>query len=503
MNFGHCMDLVGCDYSHIPLPVVTLAALTPGDVEVAIVDENVEPVPLDTDADIVAFSAMLAQRERFLELAPKFRERGKFVAVGGAMVRLLADECRANADALFFGEAEYTWPRFIEDFRAATPEAEYRQEGWVNMDHSPMPRYDLLKADRYASACVQATRGCPFACAYCDVPTTLGKTPRSKPIDNVIREVRELSRMGFDSAFFVDDNFSANKAYAKALLRALIAARPTFATKMYFYTQETLLAAGDTELLGLYFKAGFRRLFIGIETSNVEHLRAVDKRHNTVRDIRKSVATIQAHGIVVWAGILFGFEGSTEAHFDEQKAFILETGIVPVQTGLLQAMPETPLYDRVKKTDRLRPLPSVMGGAGMGDRIHGPTTNIHSAGLSDRELNARFAVFLDETFSPRAFSNVIHEIGRRVPNRPMSTWPSLTLDYVKTLLKTTAYYLFSGDRDLRSLFFTVLFSGISGRANNLDELLFHLVIYKHMKTFYGGLARVVSLEAEVDRAAAE
>ena len=487
------MDLVGCDYSHIPLPVATLAALTPDGVDIAIVDENVEPVPIETDADVIAFSVMLAQRERFLYLAAAFKEQGKFVVVGGPVTRLLFEECRNHTDAVFVGEGEYTWPQFIDDYRAGLAKEEYRQEGWVDMKDSPIPRFDLLKSKHYAGASVQASRGCPYSCTYCDVPVNQGSTPRSKPIEKVIQEVRQLSLLGFDSVFFVDDIFSANKIFAKKLLRALIDANPTFSTKMYYYTQDTLLVSNDEELLNLYFQAGFRRLFIGIETPNEKHLGAMSKKHNTFMDIRKSIEKIQSHGIIIWAGILFGLEENTAGDFEEQKNFILETGILPVQTGLLQAMPETALFEQMRTAGRLRKLPSVMGGAGLGDRYSGPTTNIVSSGLPEHELNSRFAVFLHEMFSPKSFDLLIHGIGRKVPNRALSTWPPITWNYLKTLFRTLGYYLFNRDRELRALFLKVLFNGISGRANNLDELLFHLVIYKHMKIFYGNLAQLVSL----------
>lgn len=174
MNFQFAMDLVDCAFSHIPLPLCTLAALTPAGIDVFLVDETVEEVDLTLDAYVIAMTGIYCQRERLFELADAFRARGKTVVIGGPIAHDLTDACRAHADVVFLGEAEYTWPRFCADYRAGRFEREYRQEGFVDMEDSPVPRFDLLKASRYSSGCIQATRGCPFRCEFCDVPDKHG-----------------------------------------------------------------------------------------------------------------------------------------------------------------------------------------------------------------------------------------------------------------------------------------------------------------------------------------
>ncbi|HEY2748703.1 MAG TPA: radical SAM protein, partial [Polyangia bacterium] len=286
MNFQFAMDLVGCAFSHIPLPLATLAALTPKEVELVIVDENVEPIDLAVDADVIAFSGIYCQRRRLFELADAFRARGRIVAIGGAIATDLPDECRSHCDHLFIGEAEYTWPRFWEELGRGQAQAEYRQDEPIDMRDSPVPLFDRLKVERYSSGCVQATRGCPHRCEYCEVPARQGSRPRSKPVAQVLEEVRRLAALGFDSIFFVDDYFVGNRRYARELLTALAGLVKELPTPIYFYAQVTLNVARDEEMLALFHAAQFRRFFVGIETSDHDKLRAIHKPQNTEMDVR-------------------------------------------------------------------------------------------------------------------------------------------------------------------------------------------------------------------------
>ena len=366
MNFQFAMDLVDCAFSHIPLGLCTLGALTPADIDVTLVDENVEAVDLDLDCDVVAMTGIYCQRERMFELADAFRARGKVVVLGGAITQDMYEECRAHADVLFLGEAEYTWPRFCQDFRAGKNEVEYTQAEFVDMRDSPVPRFELLKAKRYSSACVQATRGCPYRCEYCDVPQKQGNRPRSKPVDRVLEEVERLVALGFDSVFFVDDHFVGNRKYARELLTALGDLVKRLPIQVYFYAQTTLNVARDEEMLALFHAANFRRFFVGIETSNVAKLRAMDKTQNAELDIREAIARIQSYNITVWAGIILGLDDDNASAFEEQYRFITESGITPTLIGLLQAMPGAPLYERIKRERRLRVLPALVGSNPMG-----------------------------------------------------------------------------------------------------------------------------------------
>ena len=484
MNFRFAMDLVGRSFSHIPLNLATLAALTPADVEVVIVDENVETLDLDMSTDVVAFTGIYIQRRRLFELAEAFRKRGKIVAIGGSIATDLEADCRALADAVFVGEAEYTWPQFVADARAGTIAPVYRQTELVDMKDSPIPRLDLVRGERYASGCIQATRGCPYRCEYCDVPTKDGGRPRSKPVERVLEEIRQHARLGYDSIFFVDDHFAGNREYVRTLLRGIIALLPTLPGPMYFYTQVTLNVARDPELLDLFHAAGFRRFFIGIETSSTDSLRAMNKGHNIEMDMREAIAAIQARNITIWAGIILGLDGDDEAAFDHQLRFIQETSITPTLIGLLQAMPGAPLYERAKAEGRFKVLPDVVGSGAYGAVSTRGVTNFTPKRMTEQALMDGFARVVRGVFDPQNYGDrLLAGTGKGLKPQP-STVQALHWNNILVVGRTVRYFLFQADAGSRKFFLRVMGAIIARRFRGFEELFFHIVIYKHLRHFY-------------------
>lgn len=490
MNFAHCMDIVGAKYSHLPLALPTLAALTPDDCTIELIDENVKPVPLTTDADIVALSGSVPQRERLFELAARFRKLGKFVVIGGPITFDLLEQCRANADVVFVGEAEYTWPAFIKDYRQGDHKALYQQEEWINIDDSPVPYYHLLESHNYASGCIQVTRGCPNRCDFCDIPVRYGNQPRSKKIDQVLQEIRILAGLGYDSVFIVDDNFAGNRAYAKDLLRAIAVLLPTLPVKMYFYTQTTLDVGNDDELLELFKAAAFLRLFIGIETGDREGLRDLNKRHQVDMNIKSAVDNIRSHGITVWAGIMFGLEGDDITSFDRQYEFIRDTDFIPVQVGLLQAVPGTPLYKRAIDGNRLLRLPSVYGLTALSEDDIPKATNLVSTKMNDSEIEKNFARVLRKMYSPEFFRGKLLQYMKSSGRNVRPSKLVLNVRNTMILLRMIAYYLFRADRETRKMFLQVLLVLPFQGLQILDEAVFHLLAYKHMRTHYYRIAEI-------------
>jgi radical SAM superfamily enzyme YgiQ (UPF0313 family) len=484
MNFRFAMDLVGRSFSHLPLNLATLAALTPRDVEVSIVDENVEPVDLDAEADVVALTGIYMQRRRLFELAESFRKRGRIVAIGGSIATDLEEECRARADAVFVGEAEYTWPRFVRDARAGAVSPVYRQSELVDMNDSPIPRLDLLKNERYAGGCVQATRGCPYRCEYCDVPSKDGGRPRSKPVAQVLEEIRQHVRFGYNSIFFVDDHFAGNRDYVRGLLKAIIELLPTLPGPMQFYTQVTLNVARDPELLELFHAAGFRRFFIGIETPSRESLRSINKNHNIEMDMAEAISVIQSHNITIWAGILLGLDTDDEGSFGRQIRFIEETAITPTLIGLLQVVPGAPLYERVKAEGRIKALPDVVGSGAFGAPSSQGLTNLIPKNMSEQALMQGFARVARAVYAPRAFGDRLIRGLAKGRRRHPSTLKALHPHNIAVLLRTSFFYLAQADPESRGMFLRVMRAVVARRFQGLEEFIFHIVIYKHLRQFY-------------------
>jgi radical SAM superfamily enzyme YgiQ (UPF0313 family) len=341
----------GCIFPNLSMP--TLAGLTPAPHAVQLCDENVEEIDFDVEADVVGVTGYIIHRERMFEIADQFRRRGRFVVIGGPFASLCPEQLRDRCDALFVDEAEETWPQFLADFEAGVPKSEYRPAEKPDMTRSPMPRFDLLRVDRYHALTIQFARGCPFNCEFCDIIVVYGRRPRAKSVEQVMQEVHECHRLGARQIFIVDDNFIGNKKLAKELLRALGRFGRERGYPIDFQTEVSLNVAQDEELLALMHEANFTTIFIGIESPRKESLAESKKTQNLRGNLIENVRRIQAYGIQVQAGMIVGFDHDDESIFDEQLRFIQEARIPVSMTGMLQAMPKTPLYDRVEREGRL------------------------------------------------------------------------------------------------------------------------------------------------------
>jgi radical SAM superfamily enzyme YgiQ (UPF0313 family) len=353
-SFGFIRHIGGFKAVMPPLGLAILGALVPAGFDVEIVDENVEAIDFDARCDLVALSAMVIQEARLFEVADQFRRRGRLVCMGGPICNVLPERCRPHCDVLFEGEGEYTWPRFLDEWRRGRHTNHYVQVEKIDMRDSPAPRLELLKINRYRVGCVQTTRGCPFKCEFCDIIVTYGRKVRVKPIDAVIRELEHWVRQGVDFVTLADDNLVGDRAYCRQMLRAVGDWNRARAVPISLYAEMSVDAVRDPELLELCRHANITEMFLGVETPRKAGLRETLKMQNVVIDLVAAVKTIQSYGMVTVAGMIVGFDTDDPDIFEDQFAFLQDAGIPIVMLGLLQAIPRTPLYDRLAKTGRLR-----------------------------------------------------------------------------------------------------------------------------------------------------
>jgi radical SAM superfamily enzyme YgiQ (UPF0313 family) len=500
-NFAFAARLGGFSYSHPPLGAITLAAHTPAGVRVRVLDQNVEQVAIDRLAPVVGISAMYVQRESAYALAEAVRASGRTVILGGSLVNALPQRSAAAADAIVHGEAEETWPRVCADVQAGRLAPEYRAAGRFDLSRAAVPRFDLLRPGAYSTASIQTSRGCPFACDYCDVPLLDGRPPRTKSVDQVMREVEATWALGYRSLFFVDDHFLGQRKLAIALLEELARFGVAHRHGMIFYCQATVNLARDPELLELMYRANFRRVFLGIESDDIDALRAMNKGHNTLMPLAEAVREIQRHNIVVWAALLLGFDGERRETPARYIRFAREAGIGMVVPGILQAVPGTAYHRRVVEQGRLVPLRNgyVGGQAGSLDSLL--VTNVEPTEMSHGELIAGYRELVDGLYRGEPYGERVVaalSAGER-PELGGLQWRQAWSERA-TFLRVLAHFLRTDDPERRAVARRIAAWVVQARGHRADEAIFHLVAYEHLREFYGRAARASTpLAADLER----
>jgi radical SAM superfamily enzyme YgiQ (UPF0313 family) len=373
-----------------------LAALTPSEHQVTLIDENVEPLDFDrlARADIVGLTGMSVQRTRMLEILEELKRRGVFTVVGGPWVSVREDYFGELADVIFVGEAETTWPEFLADWSAARQRSRYEQAQPTDMTLVPLPRYDLLKMRHYLFGSIQFSRGCPFQCEFCDIIVTFGRRPRLKTNVQVIGELEMLRSQGMEIAFIVDDNLIGNKPAIKSLLRDVIAWQQAEGYPFTFFTEASLDLADDAELLQLMVDANITSVFIGIESPNEASLRETKKFQNVRKGgtILQRIHTIQDAGLDVWCGMILGFDNDDKSIFQAHGDYLREARVLHAMVGMLYAIPKTPLHARLAAEGRLGEEDEAEFG-----------TNVIPAQMTRSELRDGYVQLLADLYEPEAY----------------------------------------------------------------------------------------------------
>ncbi len=378
----------------MPVPSLPLlAALTPADHRVTIVDENVEPIDYErlARADLVGLTGMIVQRSRMSEILSEVKKLNVFTVVGGPWVTVKEDYFGSRPDAIFVGEAEETWPQFLEEWKHGSPRKRYKQTRPTDMKHVPAPRIDLLKTQDYLFGSIQFSRGCPFQCEFCDVIVTFGHRPRFKSAEQILSEIEALRAHRLEVAFIVDDNLASNRAAIKSLLRHVIAWQEDNGYPIIFVAEASLDLAEDPELMDLMLAANIQSVFVGIESSSEESLRGTRKFQNISRDrtLLERVRAIQACGLEAWCGMVVGFDQDTRGVFEAHLDFVRQAHIVEVMVSMLSAIPTTALHSRLSAEGRLDPEDQSAYG-----------TNVIPLQMSREELREGFIWLMNELYAP-------------------------------------------------------------------------------------------------------
>lgn len=329
--------------------------MLPASWQLELVDLNVEPLTDRAihEADVVMISAMLVQEPSVREVIARCHAAGRRIVAGGPLFTTGAERFD-DVDCCVVGECEGIIGQLVSDLDNGTLRRRYQASTRPDLSLTPVPRWDLIRMRDYAMMPVQFSRGCPFDCEFCDISAVYGRVPRVKSAPQLLAELDALRRANWrGGVFVVDDNFIGNRARAKDLLRAIVGWRKSRPDAPTLTTEASINLADDPELMDLMVKAGFKHVFIGIETPNEAALLECRKVQNTRRDLVATVRTIHQRGLEVMAGFIVGFDSDTKAVFDQQKRFIEDAGVVTAMVGLLTALPGTRLFTRLTCEGRM------------------------------------------------------------------------------------------------------------------------------------------------------
>jgi radical SAM superfamily enzyme YgiQ (UPF0313 family) len=354
-SFKHALPFQGKRSAFPPLGLLTVAAMLPSYWQKRLVDVNVRRLK-DSDlewADVVFFSAMIVQGPSLREHLARAKRHGKRTVVGGP-ISSAHDPAITQADHVVEGEAEELIGQLAADLERGEARPHYSHPQLPDVTRVPLPALELAPLRRYSSMSVQFSRGCPFTCEFCDIIEIYGRRPRTKTPDQVCAELDQLHRLGWrGSVFMVDDNFIGNKKNVKLLLPRLVRWMRDHRYPFSLYTEASLNLAEDEELLALLREARFTRVFLGIETPVAESLKETTKFQNLRKDLVESVRLIQSYGMEVMGGFIVGFDNDPADVFDRQIEFIRKAAIPLSMVGLLNAIPNTQLWRRLKAEGRL------------------------------------------------------------------------------------------------------------------------------------------------------
>ncbi len=315
-SFKHVLPFVSKRAAFPPLGLLTVAATLPADWQLKLIDLNVDRLT-DRDllwADYVMLSAMIVHKASVTDIVERCHGLGKPIIAGGPLFTT-GHAAFPHIDHFVLGEAEELMPQVVEDMRRGTLRHSYVALTRPDITRVPVPRWDLINPRHYVTMSVQFSRGCPFDCEFCDIIVMNGRVPRTKSPAQLVGELEQLRRQGWqDKVFIVDDNFIGNKQQAKALLREIIRWRARTRTKMGFLTEASADLAEDSELCELMVRAGFKKVFVGFETPATKSLQECGKLQNCRRDLGESVKILQRAGLEVMGGFIVGFDSDPVRH---------------------------------------------------------------------------------------------------------------------------------------------------------------------------------------------
>jgi hopanoid C-2 methylase len=480
-TFSHAYHLFGRVRAFMPPQgLLLIAAYMPEPWAVRFIDENIAPASAEdlAWADAVFVSGMHIQAPQIHDIARRAKAAGKVVALGGPSVSG-APEMYPEFDYIHVGEIGDGTDKLIATLDAdCTPPAgqiRFETAERLPLPDFPVPAYHLIRLDRYLLGSLQFSSGCPYRCEFCDIPALYGRQPRLKTPEQLCAELDAMLAQGRYPTFiyFVDDNFIGNRKATKEMLPHLIAWQKKRGHPLRFGCEATLNLAKQPEILSLMRQAEFETVFVGIETPDVDALKQMRKEQNAALPILEGINTLNSYGLEVTSGIILGLDTDTPDSEERLKAFIDASNVPILTINLLQALPKTPLWDRLKRDQRL-----IADDSGL-------ESNVRFLRPYD-EVVAMWRRCIAHAYAPeRLFQRFAHQVEATYANRltdaPVRgklTWSNISLALVLAFNIVRHIGLRA---DYRRVFWKAVLPAL--RRGQVDAALSMGIVGHHMITF--------------------
>ena len=332
--------------------------------------EDIAPVDWQyvRGADLVCISTITNTAIRAYAIASRVRALGIPVVMGGVHPTYMPSEALEYADYVVRGEGERPLLSLVESLDAGSPPLSgikgisYRDPGKkiihtrkedilddIELDALPDPDFRLVHGWKPSYVYpVSTSRGCPFDCNFCSVVPMFGRKYRFKSVERTLAELRYIKSIKKGTRFFVDDNFTANKARSKILLRAIIEE----GLRDCWVVQARTDVAKDPELIRLMADAGVHTIYIGFESINPKTLKKFNKKQE-LSDIVSSINIIRDNGMHIHGMFILGADTDDLDTIKKTADFAANSGIETVQIIALTPLPGTRLFEEIRGQGRL------------------------------------------------------------------------------------------------------------------------------------------------------
>lgn len=332
----------------VGLAMPLLAAMMPSDYEVEIVLEILEDIPWDTDADLIGISSMGHGVIRTIDIAKKFKDMGKTVILGGYMASIMAEEATQYCDAVVVGDAELVWEDLLKDYEKGMLKHIYENNLSKGFYSTPIPRFDLIVNKKIGDFLpVQAGRGCPNVCSFCSVACLYEGHYIKKPLEEVVRDIKQIKDLGFNKFLLLDDNIFSDREYLMKLLKEIKS------LKMEWMSQCDIRIGREDALLEALSHSGCTALSFGLESISKESLLGMNKAWANPDEYPQLIQNIQSYGIDVSTEMVVGGDGDTLESIRNTKNFIEDNKISVPRFYILTPIPGTKFFEEIVRENRL------------------------------------------------------------------------------------------------------------------------------------------------------